>query len=84
MTAKATQTPPNEADETELKRWTPEEVVEKQLLPYTSVRWLKEKCYQHKIHHHKDGGRITFTAEDIRLENAKHAVVPTQRKNPAA
>jgi hypothetical protein len=103
VTAKATKAPPTTAkktatrrtaaqrkaaEEDELKRWTPEEVVAKQLLPYTSVRWLKQKCYQRKIHHHNDSGRITFTAEDIRLENARTAVppqsVPAQRSKRAA
>lgn len=63
-------------EEEELIRWTPEEVVEKRLLPYTSVRWLKKKCYERAIHHHNDGGRITFTADDIRRENARTAVAP--------
>lgn len=72
------------AEEIELVRWTPEEVVEKQLLPYRTVRSLREKCYRHEVHHHKDGGRITFTAEDIRKENARTAVVPAQRNNRAA
>lgn len=79
---------PPVADETEFRRWTPKEVVEKQLLPYRTVRSLREKCYRHEVHHHKDGGRITFTAEDIRLENARTAVtpqsVPAQRKTRAA
>lgn len=72
------------AEEIELVRWTPEEVVEKQLLPYKSVRWLKQKCFNREIHHHNDSGRITFTAEDIRKENARTAVVPAQRNNRAA
>ncbi|HKW93136.1 MAG TPA: hypothetical protein VJX92_14665 [Methylomirabilota bacterium] len=88
MTAKATKTPPthplhtpSEA-EAEFRRWTPEEVVAKQLLPYKSVRVLRQKCYAHEVHHHKDGGRITFTADDLRKENARTAVVPFQA--PAA
>lgn len=72
------------AEEIELVRWTPEEVVEKQLLPYKSVRVLKAKCYRREVHCHLDGGRITFTAEDIRKENARNAVVPGQRNNRAA
>jgi hypothetical protein len=63
-------------DEAEFRRWTPEQVVEKQLLPYRSARVLKEKCYRHEVHHHKDGGRITFTAEDLRKENERTAVTP--------
>lgn len=63
-------------EEIDLVRWTPEEVVEKQLLPYKSVRSLKERCYRREVHHHRDGGRITFTPEDIRRENELSAVVP--------
>ncbi|MFB7647203.1 hypothetical protein ACFC0S_17125 [Streptomyces sp. NPDC056084] len=62
--------------EAQLKRWTPEEVVEKQLLPYRSVRSLKEKCYRREVHCHLDGNGITFTADDIRAENARTAVPP--------
>lgn len=72
------------AEEVELVRWTPEEVVEKQLLPYRSVRLLKARCYRREVYHHLDGRRITFTAEDIRKENARTAVVPAQRNNRAA
>lgn len=63
-------------EEENLVRWTPEEVVDKQLLPYKSARNLREKCYQRKVHHHRDGGRITFTPEDIRLENERGGVIP--------
>lgn len=87
MTAKATAAPPTTAkqaaptaiDETELRRWTPEEVVAKQLLPYKSPRTLREKAYRREVHCHLDGGRLSFTAEDIRQENARNAVVPLQR-----
>lgn len=72
------------AEEVELVRWTPEEVVEKQLLPYKSVRLLKERCYRREVHCHLDNRRITFTADDIRRENARTAVVPAQRNNRAA
>ncbi|MCG7204009.1 hypothetical protein [Streptomyces arenae] len=65
------------ADEgAELRRLTPEEVVEKQLLPYRSVRVLKQRCYERKVHHHLDGGRITFTLEDLRREAERTAVEP--------
>ncbi|MFI5985117.1 hypothetical protein ACIBEA_30150 [Streptomyces sp. NPDC051555] len=63
-------------EELDLVRWTPEEVIEKQLLPYRSVRLLKEACYKRKVYHHQDNGRITFTPEDIRLENARTQIVP--------
>lgn len=64
------------ADEIELVRWTPEEVVDKQLLPYRSVRVLKQRCYRRQVIHHNDGGRITFTSDDIRRENERTAVTP--------
>lgn len=60
----------------ELRRWTPEEVVELQLLPYSTERSLREKCYRREVFHHLDGGRITFTADDIREENERHKVEP--------
>ncbi|MCX4786522.1 hypothetical protein OG369_10090 [Streptomyces sp. NBC_01221] len=79
MTAKATKTtkPPTRLDdESELRRWTPQEVVDKRLLPYTSVRVLKQKCYRRQVFHHNDGGRISFTPADIRRENERTAVIP--------
>jgi hypothetical protein len=63
-------------DEAEFRRWTPEEVVARQLLPYRSVRILKAKCYRREVFHHLDGGRITFTPQDLRLENERTAVKP--------
>jgi hypothetical protein len=62
--------------EEQLIRWTPEEVVAKRLLPYTSVRSLKEKCYRREVYHHNDGGRISFSPESIRLENERTLVAP--------
>ncbi len=68
-----------QGDATEFRRWTPEEVVEKQLLPYRSARVLKNRCYRREVHHHLDGGRITFTPEDLRKENERTAVVPFEK-----
>lgn len=62
--------------EAELIRWTPEEVVELQLLPYRSVRVLKDKCYRREVYHHNDGGRITFSPESIRLEIERTLIAP--------
>ncbi len=71
------ETPQSRAfEEADLRRWSPEEVVEKKLLPYTSVRVLKEKCYRREVYHHNDAGRITFSPESIRLENARTIVAP--------
>ncbi|MFF8829268.1 hypothetical protein [Streptomyces sp. NPDC015131] len=63
-------------EEEQLIRWTPEEVVEKQLLPYKSVRSLKEKCYRREVYHHNDGGRITFSPESLRLELQRSLAAP--------
>jgi hypothetical protein len=63
-------------DAAEFRRWTPQEVVDLQLLPYRSARMVREKCYRRKLHHHRDGGRITFTAEDLRRNNEIGAVQP--------
>ena len=84
MTAKATKTrtSPTKARrelhpvEAEFRRWTPEEVVELQLLPYSSVRTLKDRCYRRVLWCHRDGGRITFTAEDLRRNAQMGAVAP--------
>jgi hypothetical protein len=81
VTAKATKTrkvTPTRPDmgEAEFRRWTPEEVVERQLLPYRTARSIREKCYRRQLHHHRDGGRITFTAEDLRRNNELGAVEP--------
>ncbi|MEU6527834.1 hypothetical protein ABZ869_01415 [Streptomyces sp. NPDC046928] len=88
MTAKATKRTPTTArrtptalpaqqqDGAEFRRWTPEEVVDLQLLPYRSVRVLKERCYRREVFHHRDGGRITFTADDLRRQNELGAVEP--------
>lgn len=62
------------AHEAELVRWTAEEVVEARLLPYRSVRMLKEACYKRQVVHHNDGYGITFTVDDIREENARRRV----------
>lgn len=63
-----------------LRRWSPEEVVELHLLPYTSVRVLKQKCHAREVHHHNDGGRITFTASDIRAEDARTQIAPARKR----
>ncbi|WP_267244403.1 hypothetical protein [Streptomyces sp. PR69] len=82
MTAKATKTPP-EPNEADLRRYSPEEVIAKRWLPYKSARVLKEKCYRREVIHHNDGGRITFTIADIRLENERTAVAPLSTKRAA-
>lgn len=63
-------------DETELRRWTPQQVVDLRLLPYKSARVLRQKCHRREVWHHQDGGRITFTAEDIRRNNEAAQVAP--------
>ncbi|ARI54596.1 hypothetical protein A6E92_22300 [Streptomyces sp. S8] len=59
-----------------LIRYTPDEVIANRWLPYKSARVLKEKCYRREVIHHNDGGRITFTAEDIRRETERRTVEP--------
>jgi len=76
LAASAAQRDSQSSENAELRRLTPEEVVKRQLLPYRSVRVLKQRCYDRKIHHHNDGGRITFTAEDLRKEAERTAVEP--------
>jgi transcriptional regulator with XRE-family HTH domain len=63
-------------EQAELRRWTPQEVIDLQLLPYTSARVLKQKCYRRELWHHRDGGRVTFTAEDLRRNAEQAAVAP--------
>lgn len=60
----------------DLIRWSPEFVVEHKLLPYTSARVLKEKCYKRLVFHHNDGGRITFSPMSIRREHERTLVAP--------
>lgn len=63
-------------EEERLIRWTPEEVVMKKLMPFTTPRSIKEKCYRRELYHHRDGGRITFTPDDIRKNSELGAVAP--------
>jgi hypothetical protein len=69
-------TPQGSSPEAEFRRWTPEEVVELKLLPYRSARQIREKCYRRELFCHRDGGRITFTNEDLRLQQRAGAVQP--------
>lgn len=64
------------AEKADLIRWDAEYVVKQQLLPYKSVRVLKEKCYKRQVFHHNDGGRITFSPMSIRAEHARTLVAP--------
>ncbi|MFD6025665.1 hypothetical protein [Streptomyces griseoluteus] len=74
MATKAAHRP--ETGEAEFRRWTPQEVVDRQLLPYRSARIVREKCYRRELFCHRDGGRITFTADDLRRNNELGAQVP--------
>lgn len=58
--------PQASSPEAEFRRWSPEEVVALELLPYRSARVLREKCYKRQLFFHKDGGQITFTVDDLR------------------
>lgn len=65
-----------------LRRYTPDEVAANKWLPW-SARNIREKAYKHEIYCHKDGGKITFTAEDIVRTNALSAVEPFMQPKPA-
>jgi hypothetical protein len=75
-TPRKKRTPTRSQDGADFRRWTPEEVVALQLLPYRSVRVLRERCYRREVFHHSDGGRITFTPDDLRRQNERTAVEP--------
>ena len=62
--------------EHEMRRYTPEEVVEKRLMPYRSVRVLRRKAYDRLIHAHIDGKKITFTQDDLRKNAQMGEVQP--------
>lgn len=78
VTAQAIEAPPIEAEDDELRRYTPEEVADRGWLPWSSPRKIKELAYARKIYAHRDGGRITFTREDIRRTSAMGAIEPFQ------
>ncbi|GAA2803598.1 hypothetical protein [Streptomyces showdoensis] len=65
-----------QAEEADLIRWSPEEVVKLKLLPYRSARTLREACYKRRVFHHNDGGRITFSPMSIRREHERTLVAP--------
>lgn len=65
-----------------LRRYTPEEVSANGWLPWTA-RNIRNKAYKHEIYCHKDGGKITFTVEDILRTNALSAVEPFVQPKPA-
>ncbi|CAL9665648.1 hypothetical protein SUDANB145_07382 (plasmid) [Streptomyces sp. enrichment culture] len=67
---------PASPPEAEFRRWTPDEVVALQLLPYSSARVLRDKCHRRELFHHRDGGRVTFTADDLRRNSEMGAQVP--------
>lgn len=75
-TKKPTLTSVKAAEEADLVRWTPEEVVEMKLLPYRSPRTLRRACNARRVFHHNDGGRITFSPMSIRAEHARTLVAP--------
>lgn len=85
MTAQATEQPPTPDEPTDdLRRYTPEQVSELGWLPFTP-RVIRQKCYSRLLQHHGDGGRITFTADDIRAWNEAQTRRParTARKKSA-
>lgn len=68
----------------EFRRYSPEEVAANKWLPW-SARNIRAKVHARLIFAHTDGGRITFTADDIRRTNELGQVVPEQvRRRPVA
>lgn len=65
-----------------LKRYTPEEVSANGWLPW-SARNIRQKAYKREIYCHTDGGKITFTVEDIVRTSALSAVEPFVQPKPA-
>ena len=86
MTSKATRRPIQDlGGEAELRHYTPEEVYEKRLLPYTP-RSLREMCQRYElVHSRRRGprGAIYFTLPQIR-ENAKAMEVRPLRETKSA
>jgi hypothetical protein len=68
-------TPGASSPEAEFRRYSPDEVAALKLLPY-SARMIREKCYRRELFCHRDGGRITFTAEDLRRNAELGAQAP--------
>lgn len=68
-------TPHDSSAEAEFRRWTPDEVAELKLMPY-SARMIREKCYRRELYFHDDGRRITFTVEDLRRNAQLGAQAP--------
>ncbi|WP_327337369.1 helix-turn-helix domain-containing protein [Streptomyces sp. NBC_01324] len=66
---------PVAAGDDELTRYSPEDVAGKKWLPW-SARKIRELVYARKIYAHTDGGRITFTREDVRRTSALGAIEP--------
>lgn len=67
MTAKATrkpEAPKRRIDIRTLERFTPEQVEELKLSPYTAAT-LRKKAQRREIFHHRDAMKITFTREDL-------------------
>lgn len=86
VTPQALPAPPTVAPLDPLKRYTPEEVAASGYLPWTA-RVIREKCYKRELYFHKDGGRISMTADDI-LRNTQLGAVepfaPAATRKPAA
>lgn len=87
MTSKATRIPPTRelGGEGELKHYTPEEVEEKNLLPY-KARTIREMCARRELVHSRTKGpkgRIFMTLPQLR-ENAKLLEIrPMSETKPA-
>lgn len=80
MSTEAPEAPPIELDD-ELRRYTAEQVAAAGWLPWTARR-IKELVYAREIYAHRDGGRITFTRDDIRRTSALGAIEPISARAP--
>lgn len=65
MNAKAQKASPIQLTESELRHYTPEEVVELGLLPFTPGT-LRKKAQKREIPHSRAAGKITFKLWQIR------------------
>ncbi|MFI8942665.1 hypothetical protein [Streptomyces syringium] len=86
MTAKATATkkilPVTESSgESELRHYSPEQVHDLQLLPF-SPRTLREKAYAGEFPHSKASGRISFRLKHIREIADMYDVRPISEMKP--
>jgi hypothetical protein len=82
VNAKAQKAPPTQLTETELRHYTPEEVVELGLLPFTPGT-LRKKAQRREIPHSRAAGKITFRLTHIREIADLYDTRPIAEAKPA-